>query len=339
MVTRPVRERPVEEILVAVDAILAQTGYEEIAFLSLSSADYSRIGELVEAMTARYADQHLSISLPSLRIESFSVDLADGISRGRRTGFTFAPEAGTERLRGVINKPIPSGQMLDVAREVFSRGWRTVKLYFMIGLPDEEMDDVEAIIDLAHAVRAEGRKVHRRRTQVNVSVGTFVPKPHTPFQWTALASLEEIQGKQQMLRRRLRGGGLKVSWSDPHMTQLEATLSRGDRQLGPVIQRAWENGARFDGWDELFDHEAWTAAFAKEPPSFYTQRERPRDEILPWDHIGIGVRKSYLWREWELSQQAHSRPDCREQCYGCGILTEFGGLWAPAWSCPPSEEK
>ncbi len=338
MVTRPVRERPLEEVLEAVEGILAGTGYEEIALLSLSSADYSHIGELVKALVERYGDRHLSISLPSLRIESFSVELADGVSRGRRTGFTFAPEAGTERLRSVINKPIPTDQMVEVAREVFVRGWRTIKLYFMIGLPGEREEDVAAIADLVRAVRTEGRRVHGRKAQVNVSVSTFVPKPHTPFQWAPLLPLEAIRARQQLLQERLRGGGVKVSWNDPRMTLLEAVLSRGDRRLGRVIRRAWEHGARFDGWDEWFDWGAWSAAFAQEglDPAFYAHRERGREETLPWDHIATGVRRAYLWREWELSQEARTRPDCRAQCAGCGIMAAFGELWAPEWVCPPA---
>jgi radical SAM family uncharacterized protein len=343
MVTRPVRERPLAEILTAVDDILTQTGYEEIALLSLSSADYSRIDDLTRALTERYADRHLSVSLPSLRVESFSVDLADAVSRGRRTGFTFAPEAGTERLRGVVNKPIPTGQMLEVAQEVFRRGWRTVKLYFVIGLPGEEPADLQAIVDLARAVRAEGRRVHGRRAQVNVSASSFVPKPHTPFQWASLAPLEQIQVKQRALQEGLRGAGLKVSWSDPQTTLIEAVLSRGDRRLGPVIRRAWEQGARFDGWDEWFEFEAWTAGFADAGerdalllnPAFYAHRERTRHEVFPWDHIDTGVRRAHLWREWQLSHESRSRPDCRDQCQGCGILTAFGELWTPTWACPP----
>ena len=344
IITRPVRERPLEEVLTAVGQIVAQTGYEEVALLSLSSADYSHISDLVEVLAQQHQDQHLSISLPSLRIESFSVDLADGVSRGRRSGFTFAPEAGTERLRGVINKDIPTGQMLEVAREVFQRGWRTVKLYFMIGLPGEEPDDVQAIIDLARAVREEGRKAHGKRAQVNVSVSTFVPKPHTPFQWASLAAADEILDKQQVLRRALRGRGFKLSWNEPAITQIEAALSRGDRRLGSVVRRAWELGARFDGWDEWFNQEAWTTAFTDAVGarftapasliSFYAHRKRERDEILPWDHISTGVTKAHLLKEWDMARQAQSRPDCRGQCYGCGILTTFGEVWSPTWSCP-----
>jgi radical SAM family uncharacterized protein len=340
VITRPMRERPLEEVLQAVDRIVDQTGYEEIALLSLSSADYSHIDELVEALAQRYAERHLSISLPSLRIESFSVDLADAVSQGRRSGFTFAPEAGTERLRRAINKDIPTGQMLEVAREVFRRGWRTVKLYFMIGLPGEQEEDLEAIVDLAHAVRREGRQEHGRRTQVNVSVSTFVPKPHTPYQWVGLAPLNEIRAKQEMLRQNIRGGGLKLSWNEPRETLLEAALSRGDRRLNAVVEGAWRRGARFDGWGEWFAFEAWTAAFADAglDPAFYAHRQRPREETLPWDHIDVGVRKAYLWRQWELSCAARPQPDCRTQCTACGVMTAFGGLWAPAWTCPAGQE-
>ena len=340
MVTRPVRERPLAEVLAAMDETLAHSGYEEVAFLSLSSSDYSHIGELVEALDRRSADYPLSISLPSLRIESFSVELADAVSRGRHSGFTFAPEAGTERLRAAINKPIPAGQMLDVARQVFQRGFRTVKLYFMIGLPGETMEDLQAIIDLVYAIRADGRRVHGRQAQVNVSLSTFVPKPHTPFQWAALAPLSEIRAKQGLLQERLRGGGLKVSWNDPWLSRLEAALCRGDRRLGAVIERAWELGARFDGWEEWFDRGAWEAAFALSPgPAFYACRQRTRDEVLPWDHIDIGVRKSYLWQEWEWSQQGRTRSDCRQQCHGCGVNVAFGDLWTAGWPCPsPSRE-
>ncbi|MGD1992531.1 MAG: TIGR03960 family B12-binding radical SAM protein [Anaerolineae bacterium] len=340
VVTRPMRERPLDEILEAVDQIVDQTGYEEIALLSLSSADYTHIDELVETLAQRYAERHLSISLPSLRIESFSVDLADAVSQGRRSGFTFAPEAGTERLRKAINKDIPAGQMLDVAREVFQRGWRTVKLYFMIGLPGEQEEDLEAIVDLAYAVRREGRQEHGRRTQVNVSVSTFVPKPHTPYQWIGLAPLEEIRAKQEMLRQSIRGGGLKLSWNEPYETLLEAALSRGDRRLNAVVEGAWRRGARFDGWGEWFAFEAWTAAFADAglDPAFYAHRQRRQEETLPWDHIDVGVGRAYLWRQWELSCATRSQPDCRTQCTACGVMTEFGGLWAPAWICPPSQE-
>lgn len=344
MVTRPLRERPLAQVLEAVEQMLAQTGYEEVALLSLSSADYSGIHDLVQALAERYADRRLSISLPSLRIESFSVDLAEAISRGRRTGFTFAPEAGTERLRALINKPIPGDQLLQVTRQVFQRGWRTVKLYFMIGLPGEEPDDVRAIAELARAVHAEGRHAHGRKAQVNLTLSTFVPKPHTPFQWAPLDALEEIRHKQHLVRQALRGGGMKVSWNDPQQTLIEAVLARGDRRLGPVVRRAWKLGARFDGWDEWFNFPAWSAAFAQTEsgstlPFWYAHRERTKEEVLPWDHIFTGVHKTYLWRGWLLSRRGQPQPDCRTRCLGCGIMTGFGSLWDSSWVCPPEQPR
>jgi len=340
MVMRPVRERPMEEVLEAIEAILPQTGFEEVGLLSLSSSDYSDIEELVQAIAERFGDTHLSISLPALRADSFSVTLAEAIAQGRHTGFTFAPEAATERLRAVINKPISTNQILNAAREVFERGWRTIKLYFMIGLPGERMDDVRAIADLARAVRALGRKVHGRRAQVNISVNTFVPKPHTPFQWVGLEPAPSIREKQALLRRELRGRGLKLNYSDPEATLLEATLSRGDRRLGAVVQRAWELGARFDAWDEQRDVGAWMRAFAETglDPDFYAHRQRSPDEILPWEVTSTGVHKEFLLEEYRRSQRGETVADCREHCHGCGILATYGGGWSAEWRCPSQEK-
>ncbi len=336
MVMRPVRERPVDEVLKAIATILSRTGFEEIGLLSLSSSDYSDIGGLVKAIIERFGDAHLSISLPALRADSFSVALAEAIARGRRTGFTFAPEAATDRLRGVINKPISTDQVLDVAREVFERGWRTIKLYFMIGLPEERIDDVQAIADLAQAVRAVGRKAHGRKAQVNVSVNTFVPKPHTPFQWVGLEPSSSIREKQALLRRELRGRGLKLNYGDPEATLLEAVLARGDRRLGAVIQRAWELGARFDAWAEQRDIGAWARAFAEVglDPGFYAYRQRPHDETFPWEVVGTGVRKEFLLQEYRRSRRGETLADCRMQCHGCGILGAYGGSWSEEWRCP-----
>jgi radical SAM superfamily enzyme YgiQ (UPF0313 family) len=341
MVTRPVRERSVEEILQAVDAMVRETGFEQVALLSLSSSDYSRIGELVRAISQRYADKHLSISLPSLRIESFSVDLAEMLKDGRQTGFTFAPEAATEAMRRRINKFIPDQQLLDTAHEVFSRGWRTIKLYFMMGHPDETLEDVQAIADLAKAVLQEGRRVHGKAAQVNIGCSTFVPKPHTPFQWVPLDNDESIREKQKLLKYELRGPGLKLSWTEPEQTLLEAFLSRGDRRLGPVIMRAWQLGAKFDGWDEHLKIDAWRRALAEcgLDPEFYARRPRPMDEVFPWDHIDIAVRKNYLGRDYLMSQRGETRVDCREHCFACGILPTFTqtrmSMPAEAWECPP----
>jgi radical SAM family uncharacterized protein len=336
MVLRPVRERPVEEVLEAIEAILPQTGFEEVGLLSLSSSDYSGIGRLVEAIVERFGDAHLSISLPALRVDSFSVALAEAMARGRHSGFTFAPEAATERLRAAINKPISTDQMLDVAREVFERGWRTIKLYFMIGLPGERMEDVQAIADLARAVRAVGREAHGRRAQVNVSVNAFVPKPHTPFQWVGLEPAPSIREKQALLRRALRGRGLKLDYSDPEATLLEAVLARGDRRLGPVVQRAWGLGARFDAWDEQRNPGAWVRAFVENEldPGFYAYRERPPDETFPWEVVSPGVRRRFLLEEYRRSRRGETLVDCRERCHGCGILAACGDNWSEEWCCP-----
>jgi radical SAM family uncharacterized protein len=337
MVTRPVRERPVEEILAAIEAILPQTGFEEVGLLSLSSSDYSAIERLVQEIVERFGDRHLSISLPALRADSFSVELADAVAQGRRTGLTFAPEAATERLRAAINKPIATDQMFDVAREVFERGWRTIKLYFLIGLPGEQMEDVQAIADLARAVWKIGKKVHGRKAQVNVSVNTFVPKPHTPFQWAALNPPDAIREKQALLRRELRGRGIKFDYSDLEATVLEATLARGDRRLGAVIQRAWELGARFDAWDGERDESAWRRAFeeVRLNPGFYVYRERAPEEVFPWDGISTGVRKVFLLKEYQRSRRGEVLVDCRERCHACGVLVAYQNSWSEAWRCPP----
>jgi radical SAM family uncharacterized protein len=345
MVYRPVRQRPLAEILEAVDEILANTGFEEIALLSLSSSDYAYIEELVRALTARHGQGQLSISLPSLRIESVSIDLMEQLqTTGRRTSFTFAPEAATERLRSVINKPIADKDLLAVVREVYSRGWRTVKLYFMIGHPTQTIEDIAAMVALAKQVRAIGLEVLGRKAQVNVSVSTLVPKPHTPFQWVPLAAESEIKAQQEYLKDHLRGPGLKLSWNHFQETLLEAVLARGDRRLGSVIHRAWQLGARFDGWSDQFRVEAWRQAFREAQANgleigFYTQRGRSLDEVLPWEHLNAGVSKDYLAREYQASLRGQVRPDCREQCHGCGILATFrrerAGLAAEAWGCPP----
>jgi radical SAM family uncharacterized protein len=342
MVYRPVRERPVEEILDAVDATVANTGFDEFALLSLSSGDYSQIEALVRGLVARHGDRHLSVSLPSLRIESVSVDLMEQLqSTGRRSSFTFAPEAATERLRGVINKPIADEDLLAVTEEVYSRGWKTVKLYFMIGHPTQTLDDVAAIAELATQVRAVGRRILGRKAQVNVSVSTLVPKPHTPFQWVPLAAEDDVRAQQSYLKEHLRGPGLKLNWNNYQETLLEAVLSRGDRRLGAVIHRAWQLGARFDGWSDQFKIEAWRQAFRElgVDLGFYAWRDRSLDEGFPWDHLDAGVTKEYLARDYEASLRAETRPDCREQCYACGILTAFreerDGLQAGAWGCLP----
>ena len=341
LVARPVRERGVDEVLDASEAILSQTGFEEIGLLSLSSSDYSGIEQLVQRLVERFGKDHVSISLPALRADSFSVELAEAVAQGRHTGFTFAPEAATEQLRATINKPISADQVIDTAREVFGRGWRTVKLYFLIGLPGERMEDVEAIVDLSRAVLRAGRQAQGRKAQVNVSVNTFIPKAHTPFQWVGLEAESSVREKQSYLRSALRRRGLKLSYSDPEETLLEAALSRGDRRLGPVIEEAWRLGARFDAWGDQRDTGAWKQAFETHgvDPDFYTRRQRSRDEVFAWDVVSPGVRRAFLWREFERSTSGEMLGDCREQCYGCGILAAYGENRSEAWCCPPASDR
>lgn len=341
MITRPVRERPVSEISDAIKLAMEQTGIEEIGLLSLSSSDYDEVLTLVKEVTTRFKDRHINISLPSLRIESFSVELMDLLKENsRRGGFTLAPEAATERMRNIINKYVSTEQVLETAGEIYKRGWQTIKLYFMIGHPSETLEDVEAIGELCKAVLREGRKALGNRARVNVGVSTFVPKPHTPFQWVPCDSIKQIEAKQQILRKALRGPGLKFNWTDPKATMLEAWLSRGDRRMGHVIYKAWEKGAHFDAWQEHFDYGIWMEAFddAGLEPTFYTHRERPIDEILPWDHINAGLTKKFLTEDYLWSLEGRTRVDCRERCFACGILPKFAQIRrdnpGDVWECP-----
>jgi radical SAM family uncharacterized protein len=319
MVTRPVRERSPEQVKALSELALRNTGYNEISLLSLSSSDHSQIEEIVQNAAQEYCAEGIAVALPSLRIESFSVGLADAIKEGKRSGFTFAPEAATERLRRVINKVIPDERLLATADAVYQRGWRTIKLYFMIGLPTETDEDVIAICNLARRVLAIGRSHHGRGAAVHVGVSTFVPKPHTPFQWVAQERRETILRHQDILRRESRMQGLKISWNDFEGSQIEALLSRGDRRVAGVIHRAWELGARFDGWRECFRYDLWLRALAEYglDLDWYCHRPRRQDEFLPWDHINAGVSRSFLWQEWEKSRDAGTTDDCR---YGrCGL--------------------
>jgi len=345
MITRPVRERPVQEIVDAIEEALKNTGYEEVGLLSLSSSDYTNILELVDAVSSRFEGKHLNISLPSLRIESFSAELMDRLKDSRRSGFTLAPEAATERMREIINKPVSTAQLLETAQAVFSRGWSNLKLYFMIGHPEETIEDVRAIADLCKKVLAVGRREIGNRAQVTAGVSTFIPKPHTPFQWVPCDTVDQILEKQALLKKELRGKGLKLNWNNPETTLLEAWLSRGDRRMAEVIHTAWRNGAHYDAWDDHFQYQTWLDAFAETglDPSFYTHRQRPIDEIFPWEHIDSTVRKKFLAEDYAWSRQRKTRVDCREQCFACGILPTFIDLRransGDIWQCPEVKTK
>jgi len=340
-VNRPVRERPVDEIVHALDIALQKTGYEEIALLSLSSSDYTHIVELVEAVSRHFAGKHLTITLPSLRIESFSVDLMDRLKENRSSGgFTLAPEAATERMRSTINKPVSTDQLMETARAVYSRGWTSLKLYFMIGHPLETLEDVQAIADVCNEVWKEGRRLVGGRARVHAGISTFVPKPHTPFQWVSCDTGEQIQSKLTLLKRELKSPGIKMTWTGPRETFLEASLSRGDRRISQVIYSAWQNGAKFDAWQDHYRYETWLEAFADcdLDPVFYSHRERSIDETLPWSHISTGVRPSYLVNQYQASLEARIQPDCRLECLACGILPAYNPIRKDhpgiLWKCP-----
>ena len=341
MVTRPVRERPVAEIMSAIAEIVKHTGFEEISLLSLSSSDYVWVEELAEEVNRVYKDAGLSLSLPSLRIESASADLLEKIGGTRRSGFTFAPEAATEKMRDLINKYVPDEQVLQTARDVYSRGWRTIKFYFMIGHPEETLEDVQAIIDLCVKTLNEGARILGKKATLNVGVSTFIPKPHTPFQWAPQDSRESVDRKQRLLKRQMRRGGMHLRWNNYEDSEFEGWLSRGDRRLGAVIRRAWELGCKFDAWQDQHQHGKWLRAFAELgiDADFYNFRERDLDEVFPWDHIDVGIHKKFLREDYLMSVKGETRVDCRDKCFACGILPKFAKERSTteemAWECPP----
>ncbi|HLO27112.1 MAG TPA: TIGR03960 family B12-binding radical SAM protein [Geobacteraceae bacterium] len=317
---RPVRERSPERLLELVEQTLRNTGYDEISLLSLSTGDYSCIAPLMQTLMKKYADERIAISFPSLRVGTLTRELVEEVKKVRKTGFTLAPEAGSERLRQAINKGITEEDLLGNAFAAYSAGWRVIKLYFMIGLPGETMNDVLGIAELAKKVKNEGRRAGQGG-DVNVSVGTFVPKPHTPFQWEPQIGSGEVREKQQFLRLELKRRKLNFKWQDAPLSFMEGVFSRGDRRLGKVLLKARELGCRFDGWGELFNFAAWQEAFAATgiDPLFY-HRRRDMDEVLPWDHLDCGVSREYLIAEREKALSGTATPDCRNGiCTGCGV--------------------
>jgi radical SAM-linked protein len=287
----------------------------------LSTGDYSQIESLLSSVIDRYGDMQVAVSLPSLRIETLTPALIDKIQEIRKTGFTLAVEAGTDRLRGVINKGNTEADLLNTIQKVFAAGWRLVKLYFMIGLPTETEEDLNGIVSICQRAFREARR-HKGSAQINISISTFIPKPHTPFQWETQDPPEEVREKQILLRKKLERHGIRLKWSDPKLSLLEGVLARGDRRLGSLLEAAYRNGSRLDGWGDHFRFETWQRAFAETAidPSFYTSRPRDIDEVLPWDHLDSLVSKKFLRQEREKALQGLETPDCRRSsCNACGV--------------------
>ena len=320
VIYRPVRERPYQEVTQAAGELIKNCGYNEVSLVSLCTNDYPGIEGLVTGLNQLYPN--LIISLPSLRIDCSSVKLVDSLSTRWKTGLTLAPEAGSKRLQKVINKPISEEALLETTAAAFERGWANLKLYFMLGLPTETTDDINGIVQMVDKIRSLGNRAGNRQPQMRISLSTFVPKPHTPFQWVAQASEKQLHAKHELLKAGLKRKGVRLSWQDPKLSLLEAVMSRGDRRLGRVIYNVWKRGVRFDAWGECFRYEDWLLAFneAGLEPGFYAHRERSLNEVLPWGHIDIGVTSAFLKREYERATIGELTPDCRrETCSTCGI--------------------
>ena len=340
MITRPVRERPAAQVRSMVADGLRRTGYDEVSLTSLSTADYSGIEALVTDIVDAAGDgPAVTVALPSLRVDAFGVGIATQLQHGRRAGLTFAPEAGTWRMRQVINKLIREEDLYSAVEAAFSNGWRRVKLYFLTGLPTETDEDTLGIAELARNCVEIGR-AHTRNPSVTVSVGGFVPKPFTPFQWFGQNTVEELQRKINLLRdatRRMHG--VQVKWHDPKATQVEGIMSRGDRRIGAVIETVWRNGGTFQEWNERFELPLWLDAMAEHglDPDWYTHRHRSEAEVLPWDHLSAGLHKDFLWQDWRDALNEVGLPDCRwTPCYDCGACTGYSIEHIVASATPPA---
>ncbi|MFZ5647065.1 MAG: TIGR03960 family B12-binding radical SAM protein [Bacillota bacterium] len=326
---RPVREKSPETLIKQAEQLVKNTGYDEISLTSLSSADYTGINPLVRGLLERFKGQGVGVSLPSLRVDAFSVDLAKELQKVRRSSLTFAPEAGTQRLRDVINKGVTEKDLLDAVSAAFGAGWEAVKLYFMIGLPTETREDLDGIASLAGLVLKKGEEagVKRGRLKVTVSASSFVPKSHTPFQWEPQNTLNDLREKQQYLKALFRDKRISFKWHDPEVSFLEGVIARGDRKLSAVLERAWSMGSRFDGWSECFDFRRWMDAFKEAgiDPEWYAYRRYAYDDVLPWDHIEAGLDRRFLVREHKNAMMAKPTPDCRSgRCPGCGVCPGMG---------------
>lgn len=332
MIYRPVREKQAATLVGQAKKMEAATGYDEIGLLSLSTSDYSDLACLTDSLLAEMTPHQTSLSLPSLRLDSFSLELMNKASHTRKSGLTFAPEAGTQRLRDVINKNISADDLVQAMKLAFQGGWNGAKLYFMLGLPTETMEDVAGIAELVRSIEDLYFKLPReqrpRRLELTVSTALFIPKPFTPFQWVGQADGESLQARQQYLRSVLKSRNVKYQWHDLATSQLEAVLARGDRRLGKVILMAWRRGRTFDAWDECFDLQTWLDCLAEAglDPAFYSTRERPDDEIFPWAHIDCGVDPDFLLSEYHKALRGDVTPECRLACSDCGAASFEGGI-------------
>ncbi|MGE5528277.1 MAG: TIGR03960 family B12-binding radical SAM protein [Patescibacteria group bacterium] len=325
MVYRPVRHRPAAELAGRADAVLASTGFEELSLASLSSTDHPEIEALAGELQNRHGGRGVNVTLPSLRADRFSLSLAQRLQGNRKTSLTFAPEAGSERLRRVINKDLSEDDILGTAEAAFAAGWQRLKLYFMLGLPTETGEDLESMALLARRVLAVGRR-HTARAVVAVSVSTFVPKPHTPFQWRPQLDLQLIKERQHLLQNLVRGRGLELQWHQAEQSLLEGVIARGDRRLACALERAMQLGCGFDGWTEWFDFSLWQKALQEcgLDAHFYACRTRSYDEVLPWDHLSAGIGKAFLIAEDRRAQNGEPTPDCRRgACGGCGVCQAY----------------
>jgi radical SAM family uncharacterized protein len=342
MITRPVRERPADQVRTMVSEGLRRTGYDEVSFTSLSTADYSGIESLVADVAASGAGlgcPSVSISLPSLRVDAFTVGIAASVGAGRRSGLTFAPEAGTWRLRQVINKLILDEDLYGAVESAFAQGWTRMKLYFLIGLPTETDEDTLAIAELAKQCVAIGRR-YTNRASVTVSVGGFVPKAHTPFQWFGQNSVAELERKVSLLRSALhRAKGVQLRWHGPEATFAEGLASRGDRRVGAIIEHVWRAGGTFQEWGEHFSLPLWldAAAAVGVDPDWFVTRHRDNADVLPWHHVSAGLHNDFLWDDWRAALAEHGLPDCRwTPCYDCGVCTGEGIEHVVASTVPPA---
>ena len=330
MIYRPIREKSIEKLLELADKIFKATGYEEMSLSSLSSSDYSKLGELLDELNEKHSSNMTSISLPSLRLDNFSVEMAEKVQKVKKSGLTFAPEAGTQRLRDVINKGVTNEDLMETAHKAFSNGWNRIKLYYMIGLPTETYEDLDGIVKMGYDTlnvhkTINNGKIHPR-TAITMSSACFVPKPFTPFQWMAQDDIETLRDKQRYLKDKFRTSkNISFNYHAPLTSSLEGVFARGDRRLGAVIEAAFNKGCKFDGWDEFFSYNKWTEAFdeCNIDMNFYSTRKREYDEILPWDHIDCGVSKEFLIRENEKALKAETSHDCRNGCLACNINVDI----------------